>query len=300
MADCIILGSGSDATSGDCTADRSKVLASYTAITKDSNDDPVSGTMPNNGEQSGTLKCGEQKTIPAGYTSGGVVKAADLSSQTPGNLDAGHVVNGYSGYANGKKVSGSMKDCGPYQYAAGIGEGNDGTDYYAFNNAPNGWYHEDASNSSWAPELRLAKSTVRNYLGVSAGKIVNGQSIAGISGNGGYASIASIASYSANVNGASDSDGRKSFRMPRSGRVFYGGGTAGTSGAFLCAIFKNGECMDDRNMRTNGYKHGYSDSNYRGSMLNCSFSAAAGDLIEVETSYGGRNTQSCIQAVIVY
>lgn len=300
MADCIILGSGSDATSGDCTADRSKVLASYTAITKDSNDDPVSGTMPNNGDQSATLSCGQSKTIPAGYTSGGVVKAADLASQTPGNLDTNHVVNGYSGYANGKKVSGSMKDCGPYQYAAGIGEGNDGTDYYAFNNAPNGWYHEDSSNSSWAPELRLAKSIVRNYLGVSAGKIVNGQSIAGISGNGGYASQTTLSSFSVRYGGDSESDGRKGFRMPRAGRVFYGGMTLGSSGSFICAIFKNGTCMDDRNMRVSGYKHGYGDYKYRGSMWNQSFAAAAGDLIEIETSYGGSTSVSCMQAVIVY
>ena len=39
MADCIILGSGSGGESGDCTADRSRVLASYTAVTRDSNDD---------------------------------------------------------------------------------------------------------------------------------------------------------------------------------------------------------------------------------------------------------------------
>ena len=35
-------------------------------------------------------------------------------------------------------------------------------------------------------------------------------------------------------------------------------------------------------------------------MFNQSFYANAGDLIEVETSYGGRNTQSSIQAVILY
>ena len=88
--------------------------------------------------------------------------------------------------------------------------------------------------------------------------------------------------------------------MPRAGRVFYGGATAGTSGSFLCAIFKNGTCMDDRNMRTNGYKNGYGDYAYRGTMFDKSFYANAGDLIEVETTYGGRNTQSSIQAVIVY
>lgn len=244
-----------------------------------------------------TLGAGESYTIKEGFYGSGKITAKDLASQTSGNIDSGHVVSGYSGYANGKKVDGSIKDCGPYQIAGGIGEAGD---YYAFNNAPSGWYHEDESNSSWAPELRLSKNTVRNYLGITAGKIVNGQTIAGIAGNGGYASIACIASHSANVGGNRDSDGRKSFRMPRAGRVFYGGATAGTSGSFLCAIFKNGTCVDDRNMRTSGYAHGYGDYAYRGSMFNCNFYANAGDLIEVETSYGGSNTQSSIQAVIVY
>lgn len=297
MADCIILGSGSGGESGDCTADRSKVLASYTAVTRDSNDDPAEGTMPDNGDLSATLAAGQSKTIPAGYTSGGTVTAKDLASQTKGTVDAAHMVKGYSGYANGKEVSGAIEDRGPYQYAGGIGEAGD---YYAFNNMPNGWYHESNEDSSWAPEVRLAKSTVRNYLGIAANKIVNGQSIAGISGNGGYSSVACIASHSANVGGNRDSDGRKSFRMPRAGCVFYGGATAGTSGSFICAIFKNGTCIDDRNMRTSGYAHGYGDYTYRGSMFNQSFYANAGDLIEVETSYGGSNTQSSIQAVILY
>lgn len=180
MADCIILGSGSGGESGDCTADRSKVLASYTAVTRDSNDDPAEGTMPNNGDLSATLAAGQSKTIPAGYTSGGTVTAKDLTSQTKGTVDAAHMVKGYSGYANGKEISGAIEDRGPFQYARGIGEAGD---YYAFNNMPNGWYHESGEDSSWAPEVRLAKSTVRNYLGIAASKIISGQSIAGVAGN---------------------------------------------------------------------------------------------------------------------
>ena len=257
----------------------------------------VVGDAYDAGQVMKTLQAGESYTIKEGFYGSGKITAADLASQTKGNADAGNIVKGYSAYANGNKIDGAITDCGPYQYAGGIGEADD---YYAFNNMPNGWYHEDKSNESWAPEVRLSKNTVRSYLGIVASRIVNGQSIAGIAGNGGYSSIACIASDSANVNGSADSDGRKSFRMPRAGRVFYGGATAGTSGSFLCAIFKNGVCVDDRNMRTQGYAHGYGDYNYRGSMFNCSFYANAGDLIEVETSYGGRNTHSCIQAVIVY
>lgn len=244
-----------------------------------------------------TLGAGESYTIKEGFYGSGKITAKDLASQTAGNIDSGHVVSGYSGYANGKKIDGSIKDCGPYQMAGGIGEAGD---YYAFNNMPNGWYHEDKSNESWAPEVRLSKNTVRSYLGIVASRIVNGQSIAGISGNGGYASMACISSFSANYGGDSENGGRKSFRMPRAGRVFYGGATGGRYGSFLCAIYKNGSCVDDRNMRTQGYAHGYGDYMWRGTMFDKSFYANSGDLIEVETSVGGSNSMSCIQAVIVY
>lgn len=260
-------------------------------------DGRVVGDAYDAGQVMKTLQAGESYTIKEGFYGSGKITAADLASQTKGNADAGHIVKGYSAYANGNKVDGAIDDRGPYQYAGGMGEAGD---YYAFNNMPNGWYHEDKSNESWAPEVRLSKNTVRSYLGIVASRIVNGQSIAGIAGNGGYASVACISSHSARSRNDSDSGGRQSFRMPRAGRVFYGGATIGTSGSFLCAIFKNGVCMDDRNMRTNGYKNGYGDYTYRGTMFNQSFYANAGDLIEVETTYGGYGTQSSIQAVIVY
>jgi hypothetical protein len=126
------------------------------------------------------LGAGEVYQVSKGYYSGGKVVAKDLKSQTPANVDAGHMITGYTGYANGEKVSGAIPDLGAYQYAGGIGEAGD---YYAFKDAPNGWYHEDSSNAEWAPELRLAKTTVRNYLGVAANKIISGQVIAGIWGN---------------------------------------------------------------------------------------------------------------------
>lgn len=46
MADCILLGGGLGSGSDDVTATKSMVLPGYTAITSDSNDEPVEGTMP--------------------------------------------------------------------------------------------------------------------------------------------------------------------------------------------------------------------------------------------------------------
>lgn len=46
MAKGIIVGGGGGAGSDECTSTRAHVLAPYTAITKDSDDEPVSGTIP--------------------------------------------------------------------------------------------------------------------------------------------------------------------------------------------------------------------------------------------------------------
>lgn len=66
------------------------------------------GTMPNNGAINASLNCGQSKTLPAGYTTGGTVTANSLASQTPGNVTSGHILNGYSAWSNGVKVTGSI------------------------------------------------------------------------------------------------------------------------------------------------------------------------------------------------
>lgn len=53
--------------SDDCTAKTPQLLEGYTAITNDSDDEIIEGTMPNNGSINGILNCGESKIIPLGY-----------------------------------------------------------------------------------------------------------------------------------------------------------------------------------------------------------------------------------------
>ncbi len=55
------------------TAVESDVLSPKTFLAKDGS--IKTGTMKNNGEINETLSAGEEKQIPAGYTSGGVIKA---------------------------------------------------------------------------------------------------------------------------------------------------------------------------------------------------------------------------------
>lgn len=108
-------GGGGGVTSDELTANSAQVLAGYTAVTNDSNDEAIAGTMPDRGN------------------------------------------NQYGGWGSG-------------------------TDYYAINSLPEGYYHKQSSSETWAPEARIAKSTVRSQLGISASKILSGQTIADIAG----------------------------------------------------------------------------------------------------------------------
>ena len=99
------------------------------------------------------------------------------------NASAGYIVSGKTAYVNGNKITGSIADRGDGQWATGWGNGGSGNDeYYAMNGAPEGWYHKTNSSYSWSPELRYRKSAVRSALGITASKILKGQSIAEISG----------------------------------------------------------------------------------------------------------------------
>lgn len=99
------------------------------------------------------------------------------------NASAGYIVSGKTAYVNGNKITGSIADRGDGQWATGWGSGGSGNDaYYAMNGAPEGWYHKTNSSYSWSPELRYRRSAVRSALGITASKILKGQSIAEISG----------------------------------------------------------------------------------------------------------------------
>ena len=117
MAKCIILqgnsydngGVGSEA----CTAVASEVLAGKTAITKDSNNEPITGTMPNQGAKTASLNCGASYTIPAGYHNGsGKVTANSLTNQTSVTAAAGDIRTGKTAWVNGTKITGNLGTMG--------------------------------------------------------------------------------------------------------------------------------------------------------------------------------------------
>lgn len=264
----------------------------------------IVGEAADYGKISRTISAGESLTISEGFYGEGRVAAKDLASQTSGSLDSARMVSGQNGYANGRKISGSMVDRGAYTWAGrgghgadGMGEGvENGTEYYAFNNAPDGWYHNQGD--SWSPELRLERSKVRSYLGVSADKIRKGASIAGISGSW-YGDKACISACAWKIYNASTQNEyeENSYTMPASGTVYYGGMAAGygSSPVVRCEIWKNGVLMDSRNINKGDYAA-------RNTMVNKSFAANAGDVIKVvaAATTSQAAATSSIQAVIVY
>lgn len=145
------------------------------------NSDPKTkrtGTMSNRGAVSQALNTGGSYTIPAGYHNGsGKVTANSLSSQTSATAAAAQILSGQTAWVNGSKITGSMLNRGQAQYGSGWGEG---TDYFAINSIPEGAYFK--SGADWAPEVRITKDKLRNGLGITANKILAGQSIAGVAG----------------------------------------------------------------------------------------------------------------------
>lgn len=252
----------------------------------------IDGALADKGTIYKELSAGETYTIGEGVYANGRVVAKNLSSQTQGTAAAGNILSGKTAWVNGVKVTGSMANRGQYQYG-GFGEGDD---YYAINSLPEGAYFKNGAN--WAPEGRCSKTTVRNYLGVAANKIAKGQTIAGVNGTW-YGNKKCIGVSAHDSQSDSETPHEESFTMPANGMVYYGGASGGwyyNDANSVCAIYKNGTLMDERNITSGNYL-------FRGTMFNKSFAANAGDVIKVVASCSrgrGEFIMSCIQAVIVY
>lgn len=87
------------------TAD--KILAGYKAY---SGGKLLTGTMPNNGSLNSSLNCGQNFTIPSGYTSGGTITANSLASQTPGTATGNNLSAGTTAWVNGQLITGNGAD----------------------------------------------------------------------------------------------------------------------------------------------------------------------------------------------
>ncbi len=303
------------------------------------------------------LKCGETYTIQKGFHQAGTVKANSLSSQTqPQGSDANasnaQILKGYGAWSNGAYRSGTMKNISEdavIEHTSSddtpvvVGDAcyqtknSDNTDRFEIR------YNGDPGYISKPTLFAIGLDKLRTALGIVAGVIKNGTTIAGLSGTYGADATAEAghilsgkSAYGKNgkINGTMALTAGKikkgetlagitgtwygnkkciaatawcgfgtnaytpdsqSFTMPANGTVYYGGVSCfyRGSGAGTLRIYKNGSVVDSRDKEGSFI--------VRGSMVNKSFNANAGDVITVEaTASSGTATMCCIQAVIVY
>lgn len=108
-----LLGKGGE---GNLTAD--KLLTGYYGT---GNNGIVQGNMPDNGILNDSLNAGDIFNIPEGYTSGGIITANSLSSQTLATADENTILEGFTAWVNGIKKNGhaTIQNLGGRKFADG-------------------------------------------------------------------------------------------------------------------------------------------------------------------------------------
>ena len=183
-------GGADESDSTTVGTDGSKVLEPNTFIGSDG--EVHTGTMPNKGAITANLNCGGSYTIPKGYHNGnGKVKANSLASQTSANATAGDILKNKTAWVNGSKITGAMPNLSadtPIQHesnnstkvieadGAFIGNNTDGVQRIGFRyNGVDGYITRNTL-------FGYPMNALRNDLGITANKIVAGNTIGGIAG----------------------------------------------------------------------------------------------------------------------
>lgn len=115
MAECILVKTGGGTGSDDCSAVKANVLVGVTAVTKDSDDEAVDGTMANKGAWTSRIGVNGKVVIPAGYHNGSGYVDQAITNRGAVNTTLG--INGSytipEGYHNGLgKVTQSIATMG--------------------------------------------------------------------------------------------------------------------------------------------------------------------------------------------
>lgn len=167
------------------------LLTGYTANGSDGK--AIEGTMVNNGSATVTLNCGGSFNIQEGYYSGGTITANSLASQTAdATAGALQIVPPYTAYVNGQKVTGTMNvmpvdttstdgvygQANANNFAYGVYSKND-TNPYVYLGIPQWSY---TTKNSW---VRYPASSLASNIGLTADKLLAGNTILGVTGTAG-------------------------------------------------------------------------------------------------------------------
>ena len=169
------------------TEDATKVIEGDAAFTSTNSDGTARAAIRYNGTEGfitpNTLFAVPQVDMAAaggltaekllqGQSAFGIAGAATSDATAAAN----QISSGKIAYAKGSKVIGTLAERGQSQYG-GFGQGNG---YVAINALPEGIYR--SNGAAWAPEARIATSTLASGIGLNASVIKKGVSILGIIG----------------------------------------------------------------------------------------------------------------------
>ena len=180
----------------DATATAVNVLSGKTCYVKGAK---VTGKMTNRGAVTQALNAGGSYTIPAGYHNGsGKVTANSLAGQTNGTAGVSDIVSGKTAWVNGARVTGGMKAFPDGAYGGRHDSSNDQpfgalslNDNGRIQAKEGGFYYKGFFSAPETDYITLgqmfgiSESSIKNAIGLTADKIVQGNTILGVAGTGG-------------------------------------------------------------------------------------------------------------------
>lgn len=227
--------------------------------------------------------------IASGQTAAGV----DGTYDADGTASESDMKAGIVAYSKGVRVTGKQTDYGNINQTLAAGKS------YTIKE---GFY---GAGKIAAQDMASQKAAAVSAFGITAAKVANGQTIAGVAGTykGTAYSFGSYSCYSARSSSHSYDDQHydESFTMPRNGIVYYSGfssllhhAESSSNTPIYCRIYKNGTIVDSRDIVK-------SDTwIWRGTMVNKSFTANKGDVIRIQTQATGCDALAVLFAVCVY